>query len=139
MTDDAPPILLVGPDPALLEGLSQSVAALGHPPIVAHSIRDATEAASGLLPLVVIVDKAMAAESAGSTLAIPLAPGGAIVVYHAIDKQAPVLSANLQRAVLADLALPLERQRLIALVHHVAQRVIMTGRRRDTPPERTAR
>ena len=49
-----------------------------------------------------------------------------------------VLPPTLQRAVLANITLPLERQRLVALVQHVAERVRTTGRRRDTPPERHA-
>jgi hypothetical protein len=38
------------------------------------------------------------------------------------------MSPTLQRAVLADLALPLERNRLIALVQHVGERAKTTGR-----------
>jgi DNA-binding NtrC family response regulator len=138
MSHEAFPILLVGPDTALLEGLAQSVGTLGYPPLVAHSIREAAEAAALRPPLVLVVERALAAESSAATLAILLAPGGALVVYHSMERQPPVVVPMLQRAVLADLALPLERQRLIALVHHVAQRVMATGRRKDSPPERAA-
>jgi hypothetical protein len=40
------------------------------------------------------------------------------------------LSPTVQRAVLADLTLPLERNRLVALVQHVGQRAQATGRGR---------
>jgi len=45
-----------------------------------------------------------------------------------------MLAPALQRALLADLALPLERNRLLALVQHVEERARATGRRsHDTP------
>ena len=77
--------------------------------------------------------------SHADALGISLAPGGALVLYSVSGKgPAPVLPPALQRAVLANITLPLERQRLVALVQHVAERVRTTGRRRNTPPERHA-
>jgi DNA-binding NtrC family response regulator len=140
MTVDVMSVLLVGPDAALLEGLSQSVAALGHLPMVADSLREAREIAASQPPIVAVVDKALAAESSAAALAVNLVPGGAFVLYHTAATRSPMLAPFLQRAVLADLTLPLERQRLIALVQHVAERVRATGRQRHTPPpEHTAR
>ena len=78
-------------------------------------------------------------ELLADVLAIPIAAGGALVLYNVTGNgDAPALSPTLQRAVLANITLPLERQRLVALVQHVAERVRTTGRRRDTPPERMA-
>src|SRR5689334_1613239 len=139
MTTDALTVLLVGPDAALIEGLSQSIAALGVAPLVAHSLHEAREIAAAQVPIVAVVEKSMAAESSAAVLGIALAPGGALVLYHTSAPVASMLLPYLQRAVLADLTLPLERQRLVALVQHVAERVRATGRRRDTPPETAAR
>jgi len=132
-------LLLVGSDGALLEGLSQSLGALGYATMATHELRDARDMAAARAPLIAVVDASLAADSAADALGIPLAPGGALVLYNVTGKGlAPVLPPTLQRAVLANITLPLERQRLVALVQHVAERVRTTGRRRDTPPERRA-
>jgi DNA-binding NtrC family response regulator len=129
-------VLLVGEDAALLEGLSQSFAALGYVPQVVSTLHDAREFALATPPLLAIVDGELAAESGAEALAIPLAPGGALVLYHSADEDRPSISPTLQRAVLAELTLPLERNRLIALAQHVQERVRATGRgKRTTPPE----
>lgn len=132
-------VLLVGDDDALLEGLAQSFAALGYAPHVAPTLNDGRDAAAAAPPLLAVVDRALATESSADALAIQLAPGGAIVLYHAAADARPTLSLALQRAVLADLTLPLERARLIALAQHVQERVRVTGRgKRTTPPEQQA-
>lgn len=132
-------LLLVGTDAALLEGLSQSLGALGYATMAAPELRDARDLAALRAPLIAVVESRLAARSYADALAIPLAAGGALVLYNVASKgDAPALSPTLQRAVLANITLPLERQRLVALVQHVAERVRTTGRRRDTPPERTA-
>jgi hypothetical protein len=85
------------------------------------------------------VDGALAAEASADTLAIPLAPGGALVLYHGTVDSRPTISPTLQRSVMADLTLPLERNRLMALAQHVVDRVRATGRsNRRTPPEQQA-
>jgi len=132
-------LLLVGSDGALLEGLSQSLGALGYATMATQELRDAREMAAARTPLIAVVEANVAADSFADALSIPLAPGGALVLYNVTGQgQAPVLPPALQRAVLANITLPLERQRLVALVQHVAERVRTTGRRRDTPPERRA-
>ena len=132
-------VLLVGEDAALLEGLAQSFAALGYAPRVTLSLHDAREGAVSDPPLLAIVDSVLAAEASADALAIQLSPGGVLVLYHGSADERPVISPTLQRAVLADLALPLERNRLIALAQHVSDRVRATGRsRRQTPPEQQA-
>ena len=132
-------VLLVGPDSALLEGLSQSFAALGYSPRVRETLHEAREAASAKIPLLAVVDSALASESSADALAISLAPGGALVLYHSASESRPSVSPTLQRSVLADLTLPLERKRLMALAQHVSERVRATGRtQRRTPPEQQA-
>jgi DNA-binding NtrC family response regulator len=121
-------ILLVGTELPLLEGLAQSFAAQGFAPVVAQSLHDAREAAAHDPPLIVVVSRALAATASAETLSIPLAPGGAFVLYRSVTTALVTLPASVQRAVLADLSLPLERNRLMALVHHVDERVRVTGR-----------
>lgn len=132
-------VLLVGADAALLEGLAQSFAAVGYATQVTSTLHEAREAAGTGAPLLAVVDGDLAAEANADALAIPLAPGGALVLYHgSVDVRAPI-SPTLQRSVMADLTLPLERNRLMALAQHVHDRVRATGRgKRTTPPEQEA-
>jgi DNA-binding NtrC family response regulator len=132
-------VLLVGEDAALLEGLAQSFAALGYDPHVVESLHVARESAAGEPPLMVIIDGYLASEASADALAISLAPGGALVLYHTKSDSRPAIPPTLLRIVMADLSLPLERNRLIALAQHVSQRVRVTGRlNRRTPPEQQA-
>ena len=129
-------VLLVGEDAALLEGLAQSFAAVGYVPQVASSLHDGRESASVTAPLLAVVEGLLAAQASAEALAIQLAPGGALVLYHATVDSHPAVPPTLQRAVMAELTLPLERNRLMALAQHVQERVRATGRgKRTTPPE----
>ena len=134
MTD----VLLVGSDVALLEGLAQSLGGLGHRTRVSRSLSEARESASVRAPLVLVVDRSLASSCGAELLAVPISAGGARVLYRpAATKPTPLLPA-LQRAVLADLTLPLERHRLAALVQSIGERAKATGRApRHTPPEST--
>ena len=132
-------VLLIGADAALLEGLAQSFAAVGYLPTVAESLHEGRELATDSPPLLAVVDREFAAEASGEALAIPLAPGGAFVLYHAVTGELAPISPTLQRSVMAELTLPLERNRLLALAQHVQERVRATGRgKRSTPPEQQA-
>ena len=134
-------VLLVGSQAALLEGLAQSFAAQGYSPRVLSSLSEARELAAATPPLLVVVDQALASEASADAAAVPLAAGGALLVYRTTDDQRTVIPQTLQRLVLAELTLPLERNRLLALAQHVHDRVIATGRshRRETPPEQRLR
>jgi DNA-binding NtrC family response regulator len=132
-------ILLVGADSALLEGLAQSLAALGYAPLVARELSEARDAAVSAPPLIAVVEGSLAESSSAEVLGIPLAAGGAVLLYRTPGQAASMLVPTVRRAVLADLTLPLERHRLIALVQHVVDRADATGRRLpDSPPERVA-
>ena len=138
MLEDMATILLIGPDAPLLEGLAQTLAAVGHQPILANSIAEGIEHASAAPPMVGVVERGLAVAS-GEALRIPLAPGGTLVLYRPGTPAEPPLSPAYQRAVLADISLPLERHRLIALVQSVVDRARITGRdRHRTPPEHRA-
>jgi DNA-binding NtrC family response regulator len=129
-------VMLVGGDVALLEGLAQSLATLGHTTRVARTLAEARELSRAAPPLVLVVDRTVASDAGGELLTTPVASGGARLLYRtASSPLAPLLPA-LQRAVLADLTLPLERHRLAALVQSVGERARATGRTsHHTPPE----
>jgi hypothetical protein len=57
-----------------------------------------------------------------------LLPAAPFVLYRSVTTALVTLPASVQRAVLADLSLPLERNRLMALVQHVDERARVTGR-----------
>ena len=130
-------ILLVGTELPLLEGLAQTLAAQGFAPVVVQSLHEARESAATNAPLIVVASRALAAVASAETLSIPLAPGGAMVLYRSVTTPLVTLPASVQRAVLADLSLPLERNRLMALVLHVGDRARVTGRgMQDTQSDR---
>jgi len=131
-------ILLLGSDEALLEGLAQLLAGVGQRVAVARSVEEAEEAASRRVPLLLVVERSPFAVQAGDRVArIPLAPGGAVVVYHpSLREPSGAVPRALSRATIAELELPLERNRLAALATSLETRAEKTGRlRRDTPPE----
>ena len=131
--------MLVGTDVALLEGLAQSLAGLGHRPVVMTTLREARDAAAAKAPLVLIVDRSLASGAGAEMLGVPIAAGGARLLYRSATTPLAELLPALQRAVLADLMLPLERHRLAALVQSVGDRAKTTGRApRHTPPESRA-
>lgn len=129
-------ILLIGQDEALLEGLVQSLVAVGHRAQVALSLADARDLASREHPLLAVVDRRFAAASGAELLGLPLAPGGALVLFRPGGSMSLALPPSLQRIVLADLSLPLERNRLVALVQSIESRAYAAGRtHQDAPPE----
>ncbi|MGH7647783.1 MAG: hypothetical protein ACREND_06675 [Gemmatimonadaceae bacterium] len=131
-------ILLIGGDEALLEGLAQMLAHAGHVPHTAHSVNDAIEVAAGTRPLVAIVDRNIALANPEISR-LPLDSGGSFLIYHSGESTRPPLAGGLQRLVLAELDLPLERNRLLALVQRVDERTRAAGRRVDQSPDYRAR
>jgi CheY-like chemotaxis protein len=151
-------ILLVGTDEALLEGLAQTLGAAGHRAELTTSVAEATRRAADEAPLVVVAERALAAagaRGAADLRRVALAPGGAVVLFrtggsaadgatggngHAPSTPPPAaLPPSLQRTTLAELALPLERHRLVALVQSVEERARRTGRSKaSSEPERGA-
>ncbi len=121
-------ILLVGGDAALLEGLMQSLSALGHKPRAADTLHEAREQSTQEPPLVIVSERGLANKDCSDFLSIPLVAGGARVLFATSGSERQTLSPVLSRAVLADLNLPLERNRLVALVQHVEERARATGR-----------
>jgi DNA-binding NtrC family response regulator len=130
-------ILVVGQDEALLEGLAQMLAHEGFAVQTARNAPDAVDLAASRRPLVAVVERktAVAHPELGR---LPLDAGGALLIYDLGEQVLEPLPASVQRLVLAELRLPLERHRLVALVHRVEERVEVTGRRSTHPPERHA-
>ncbi|HEX2780292.1 MAG TPA: hypothetical protein VHM30_12390 [Gemmatimonadaceae bacterium] len=119
-------ILLTGINEALTEGLVQSLTALGHRTILTSDVAEAIDLASDQPPLLAIVAQS-ALRADARALRIPVLPGGAILLYRGAN-DAPTSFAGSYRSVLAELVLPLERNRLYALVQHVEDRARVTGR-----------
>ena len=127
---EMPSILLVGTDLSLLEGLAQSLSAQGHATRVASSFGEARELTAAQRPLVTVIEREMATSAAGEVLGLGLAAGGALVLYRSGPVKTLAVPHALQRHILADLALPLERNRLAALVQTVSDRATAVGRGR---------
>lgn len=119
-------ILLTGINEALTEGLVQSLTALGHRAILTSDVAEAIDLASHQPPLLAIVAQS-ALRADARALRIPVLPGGAILLYRGAN-DSPTSFAGSYRSVLAELVLPLERNRLFALVQHVEERARVTGR-----------
>ena len=125
-------ILLIGSNGAMLEGLAQSLINAGHTTHYAHTAAQGVEYSSlADRPLVVVVER-RSAESDPDALRIPLASGGAVLLCHAEGDAPSSLPPAMHRYVLADLTLPLERNRLQALIFRLADRARVT--RRETAP-----
>jgi DNA-binding NtrC family response regulator len=124
-------VVLIGEDAALLEGLAQSLSAAGHFTSVSATTAMARETFRSDPPLVVVAERRMGAELTRTKLA----PGGALLLFRGADEGEPTpLPPAAQRAALADLTLPLERHRLMALVAYVDERAASTGRTPSLPP-----
>jgi CheY-like chemotaxis protein len=130
-------ILLIGTDGALLEGVAQLLAGSGHATTTAHTLAEGRALAALQQPLAVLVETGLALEDPQGIPA-PIARGGAILLYRTDERPSTVIPPTLQRMVLADLALPLERHRLLTLVRCMADRAVVTGRR-EQPQERRPR
>ncbi len=130
-------IVLVGSDLALLEGLAQTLGAVGHRTLMASSVAEGTALAAAAPPLIALVERDMAiAHVRTGALRMPVAPGGSLVLFRSTEDPSGPLPPALVRITLADLALPLERHRLVALVRSVEERAHHSGRDRpQTPPE----
>ena len=129
-------ILLLGLDGALLEGLAQLLAMAGFRPIIAHDVLDAIDLARLELPIAAVIDRSIAMIDAAA-LRIPLAAHGAFVLFRAEEEATGAMPLSIARHVVGDLTLPLERQRLLALVRTLSQRERESGRTvREHPEDR---
>jgi hypothetical protein len=124
--------LVIGTEDGVLEGLAQALHTAGHHALIARTVDEAGPLLAVERPVIVIVERALATTPEFLRLRLP--PGTALVVYRDTEAETPPLPSLVQRATLADLVLPWERQRLITLVHRVAERAQAAGRGRDDTP-----
>jgi hypothetical protein len=132
-------VFLIGSNDPLLEGIAQTLAAAGHQPRICHALNDAHEMARTEPPLAAVIERTLAVDDPAS-LRIPVVPGGATLLFRSGAEAEPTepLPLPVQRLVMAELTLPLERHRLVALIQRMEERRQVTGRGRrghDTPPE----
>ena len=120
-------ILVVGPDAAVLEGLSQTLVGAGHHVHLAGDISEAILGLGDTRPMVAVIDRDELIKG-GLGLRGSLAAGGALIAFHCDEADAIRLPFELRRATLAELQLPLERQRLLALVKFVESRARAAGK-----------
>jgi hypothetical protein len=134
-------IFLLGMNDPLLEGIAQTLAASGHQPKICHSVNEALDVARTDPPLANVVERSLAVSDLAA-LRVPLLPGGATLVFRSgAEPSGETLPTPVQRLVMAELTLPLERHRLVALIQRMEERRQATGRGRrghDTPPEHHA-
>lgn len=123
-------ILIVGPDAALLEGVAQTLVAAGHHVAVAKDIPEALETLHGKHPLIALVH-CEELNTRASMLHSVLLHGGALLAFHCDDEDDARLPFSIKRTTLAELRLPLERQRLLALVKYIENRAHAAGRESD--------
>lgn len=129
-------ILVVGSDAALLEGVSQTLVGAGHQVVVANDIPEALDSLRGARPLLAVVHRDEIVNG-GVAFRVALAQGGALIAFHSDETDEDPLPFELKRATLAELRLPLERQRLLALIRNVESRALAAGRETqdDMPAE----
>jgi DNA-binding NtrC family response regulator len=128
-------ILLIGTDGALLEGVAQLLAGSGHATRTAHTLAEGRELAALYPPLAVLVETGTA-QADPQGIPAPSGRSGAILLYRTDESASSMIPPALQRVVLADLALPLERHRLLTLVRRMADRAFLTGRREQAEERR---
>lgn len=126
-------ILLAGGNTALLEGLAQTLANTGHRVVVAHSLDEASELQARHPPILTVAERGLVSDTdpGRAFLRTTMAGGGTMITYREAGDTSRALPAPLARHVLADLVLPLERNRLVALAEHLALRAKAVGRSAD--------
>jgi DNA-binding NtrC family response regulator len=120
-------ILIVGPDPALLEGVAQTLVGAGHQVSAAKDIPEALETLHGRHPLIALVHCEELSARAQMLHSV-LGHGGALLGFHCDDDDRVTLPFAIKRTLLAVLRLPLERQRLLALIKYIENRAHAAGR-----------
>lgn len=120
-------VILVGSDVALLEGLAQTLLGFGHEVLFAATVGEIAGALNEDQPAIAVISSE-ALEDEELSLSLPITPGGAIIVYGKSHTDKPFLPPKIQRSTLAHLVLPLERQRLMALVQSFDLRSRTRGR-----------
>ncbi|HLV26502.1 MAG TPA: hypothetical protein VKZ41_09320 [Gemmatimonadales bacterium] len=120
-------MLAIGGHETVLEGIVQTLVASGfRVSHVAHA-QDAVAVAEEDAPLIMLVDSGLGGDLP-ALMTLPRLNKGAIVLWRSTAEPATRLSPPVQRAVLAELELPLERARLLVLCRYVLGRHLEAGR-----------
>jgi hypothetical protein len=121
------PLLIVGTNATLIEGVAQILTSEGYQLLFSRSLAESLDTVGDIRPLVVLVERS-AIDEIRMTLRVPLSEGGAFLVFHGEDELPAPLPSGVQRSTLAELELPLERQRLMTLLRYVETRAHAVGR-----------
>jgi hypothetical protein len=121
------PLLIVGTNATLIEGVAQILTSEGYQLLFSRSLAESLDTVGDIRPLVVLVERS-AIDEIRMTLRVPLSEGGAFLVFHGEDELPAPLPRGVQRSTLAELELPLERQRLMTLLRYVETRAHAVGR-----------
>jgi len=124
---DKPLVLAVGGDEVVLEGIVQTLVASGFRVRHSADAADAADAAAEEAPLLMLVSSRLDGRLA-ELMRLPRQARGAVVLWHSSRERRAVMAPWLQRGVLAELELPLERARLLALSRFVLDRYVEAGR-----------
>lgn len=130
-------VVLLGTDPALLEGIAQTLAAAGHTLILVDDQTDLLAVARAAGTTVLVTERSLLlAPDVAERLPASLG-ANALIAFHTDatrdDADQSAVSQRLHRLVLADLCLPLERHRLVALVRCVEELADRAGRGQARP------
>lgn len=131
-------LLVIGTDDALLEGLAQALATTGQRVATCHTFDEAAQISDAAPLLMLIVDGALVRQdTSGALERVALSAGGALVTFRTAGDPANAtpLPRSLARLRMADLELPLERNRLLALAEHLGTRARLAGRSPEASPK----
>ena len=127
---ESPLVLSVGGSSAVMEGIAQTLASNGFRVASVASADEAVSAVVAESPLVLLLPAELASAHP-ELLSLPRRDVGATIVWRDPADSGMPLALSTRRSVLAELTLPLERQRLVSLARHVAARAVELGRGGD--------
>lgn len=130
-------VLIVGGDTAVQEGLLQSIRSAGLRAASCADAQEARESATESPPLALVVH-VDAAHGGNTPPQLPIRAGGAVVLFRDDAQSEASAPQAFGRTVVAQLVLPLERARLLALLSHLVGRARITGRDRRSDASPTA-
>jgi hypothetical protein len=125
-------VLIVGGDPAVQEGVLQSIRAAGLSAEVCPDLSCARDSLEEVSPLALVVHETLASAVSELRHSAPSASSAVILFRDGTGTRTP-FTQSFGRSVIAELTLPLERARLVALLTHIVMRARQTGRDKRSP------
>lgn len=125
-------VVLLGTDSAVLEALAQTLVGTGHTTLMADDTADLLAIARASCTTVLVTERSLL-QAPDVAERLPARLGAdALIAFHSAEAAdgdcSNVVAQRLHRLVLADLCLPQERQRLVALIGAVEQLAERAGR-----------